>query len=350
VKVPYSEKSSLDIQKEFAHGWMAEIGFMHSLSVHNTISENINNYPYTQYLDHTPNANSPSALAVSNNMAVKVSDPFYKLFPTFTTASGAVVPNTTSLNTSSTIPVSSLILSYPEYSSVNEYYIPSSTVNFNALTARLQKRMSKGLDLNVNFEYSRQLGTTAQINPGVMWYGETSSDFPLHLAVTSIYELPFGRNRPFMTNANALVDSVLGGWKVSGEYQFLSGSPISWGNVNYTGTFKDFAMQPHVTSGPAFNTAVFDKVSADQPGAWNYRTFPLYALRSDPTNNFNFSTLKQFVLRERYIFQLRVDAFNALNHAQMSSPNLSPTSSSFGYITSQVNQNRQLAGGLHFRF
>ena len=139
---------------------------------------------------------------------------------------------------------------------------------------------------------------------------------------------------------------------MSGEYQFLSGSPISWGNVNYLGNFHDFNMHPHTSNGAAFNTAVFDKVSAttDQPGSWNYRTFPEYLLRSDPVNNFNFSALKDFVMGERYILSFRVDAFNALNHAQMSGPNVTPTSSSFGDITGQANTNRRLAGGLHLRF
>lgn len=350
VKVPYSEKFSLDVQKEFGHNWMAEMGVMHVLSVHNSLYENINNYPYAKYLDHTPNADSPTAEAVSNDMSAKVANPFYKLFPTFTTPSGAVVPNTTSLNTSSTIPVSSLVLSYPEYSGVDEFYIPGSTVNFNGLTARLEKRMSSGLDFNANFEYSRQLGTTVQTNPGILWYGETSSDFPIHLAVTSIYQLPFGRGRLFMNSADRLAESALGGWTISGEYQYLSGQPLSWGNVNYTGNFHDFHNHPHDTSGPSFNTANFDKVSADQPGSWNYRTFPQYLLRSDPTNNFDFSALKDFIIRERVILEFRLDAFNALNHAQMSTANVSPTSSSFGYITSQANTNRRLAGGLHLRF
>ena len=350
VKVPYTGKFSLDVQKEFEHGWMAEIGLLHSLSVHNSLYVNTSNYTYTPHLDHTPNADSATALAVSNDMSVKVANPFYQQFPTFTTASGAVVPNTTALNTSSTVAVSSLILNNPEYTATNGYYLPQSTIKFNALTARLQKRMSDGLELNVNFEYSRQLGTTEQLNPGVLWYGETSSDFPIHLAVTPIYELPFGRGRQFMNSSNALVDGALGGWKVSSEYQYLSGQPLAWGNVNYTGNFHDFNNRPHYTAGPSFNTANFDTVSADQPGSWNYRTFPGYLLRSDPTNNFNFSALKDFIIRERLIFQLRVDAFNALNHAQMSTPNVSPTSSSFGYITSQLNTNRTLAGGLHLRF
>jgi hypothetical protein len=355
VKVPYTERFSLDAQKEFAHGWMAEIGLTRTLSLHNSLYVNINNYPYTNYLDHTSYSTSPSAVAVSNNMAAKVTNPFYKQFPSFTTTSGATVPNTTALNTSSTIAVSSLLMSNPEFTGASEFYNPASTVHFNGLTARLEKRMSNGLELNANFEYSRQIGTTAQINPGVNWVGETTSDFPIHLAVTSIYELPFGHGRMFMNQENKLVDSVFGGWKVSGEYQYLSGAPLSWGNVNYMGNYKDFKNNPHYTAGPSFNTSVFDNIINDptslkQPGSWNYRTFPLYALRSDPSNNFNFSALKDFAVHDRFVLQARVDAFNALNHAQMSSPNLSPTSTSFGDITSQTNTSRTLAGGLHLSF
>ncbi len=349
TKVPYTEKTSLDIQKEFAHGWMAEIGFIHTLSLHNSTYFNINNYPFTQYLSHT--ATAQGASAVTTAMQTSVTNPFKGLFPTFTSTSGAAVPNTTALNTGGTVQASTLLLAYPEYTSISEFYAPTSTVNFNALTARVEKRMGKGWEINANFEWSRQLGYTAQINPGQFWYGETSSDFPIHVAVISIYELPFGRGRQWMNHVNRAVDYAFGGWKVSGEYQFLSGTPISWGNVDYIGSgYKDFNFNPHVFNSVSLNKSVFDTASADQPGAWNYRTFPLYALRTDPTNNFNFSTLKDFVLGERFIMSFRVDAFNAFNHGQLAGPNVTPSSSSFGLITGVNNTARSLAGGLHLRF
>jgi hypothetical protein len=138
---------------------------------------------------------------------------------------------------------------------------------------------------------------------------------------------------------------------VTGIYQYLSGTPIQWSNnVNYSGSFTGFNNNPHNTHAPSFNTAGFDKVSADQPGSWNFRTFPEYLLRSDPTNNFDFSILKNFTIADRIEIQPRVDAFNALNHAQMSSANISPTSASFSDVTSQLNTNRSLQGGLHIRF
>lgn len=348
VKVPYTERFSLDIQKEFSHGWMAEVGGLHTLSLHNSAYLAVNNFPYLPYLVHAPT--NQAASSVASAMATQVTNPFYGLFPTFTSTSGASVPNTTALNVNSRVMVSQLLMANPEFTGVTEFYAPAETINFNALTARLEKRMRNGLELNANFEWSRQLGNTVQINPNQWWYGETTSDFPVHLAITSIYQLPFGTGRPFMTHANRVVEAVAGGWKVSGEYQYLSGSPISWGNVDYLGDFHDFNMHPHTSNGPAFNTSVFDKVSANQPGSWNYRTFPEYLLRTDPTNNFNFSALKDFLISDRYILSFRVDAFNALNHAQLAGPSVSPTSSSFGYITGQSNTSRKLAGGLHLRF
>ena len=39
-----------------------------------------------------------------------------------------------------------------------------------------------------------------------------------------------------------------------------------------------------------------------------------------------------------------------VNRVQFGAPNLSPTSSAFGTITSQQNTNRQLQGGVHILF
>ena len=91
-------------------------------------------------------------------------------------------------------------------------------------------------------------------------------------------------------------------------------------------------------------------MSADQPNSYNYRTFPQYFGRSDANNNFDFSVLKNFAIGERFVVQPRVDAFNALNHVQFNAANVGPTASSFGTITSQLNTNRQIQGGVHILF
>ncbi|MFZ1940710.1 MAG: carboxypeptidase-like regulatory domain-containing protein [Terracidiphilus sp.] len=354
VHVPYSEKVSLDVQKQFVKNWMVEVGGFHVLSIHNSYTNQVYEVPFLPLLDHTASAHSSTAEAIANAMAVKVTNPFLGTMPSFTNpVTGTVVANTTGLNSGSTVTVNQLLQAYPEYSSLAESLIPGSTLSFNAFLFQVSKQMSYGLEFIFNYQWSRQLGGNGQLNNGgPLWYGETSSDFPQHATVTAIYQLPFGRGRMFGTDMNRGLDEAVGGWEVTGIYQYLSGTPLGWGNVNYSGDFSGFNNHPHTPEwkGPSFNTAGFDTVSNDQPSSWNYRTFPEDLLRSEPTNNFDFSILKDFTIWERVRVQPRVDVFNALNHAQFGSANTSPTAKTFGEISSQLNSPRSMQGGVHILF
>ncbi|HXS14088.1 MAG TPA: carboxypeptidase-like regulatory domain-containing protein [Acidobacteriaceae bacterium] len=346
LQVPYTEKVSLDVQKQFGKAWMLEVSGFSSHSVHLSSSLNVSAIPMLPLLSHKKTLDT----ALTTTMNTPVPNPFKGLFPAATTPNGIVIPNGTSYNTSSTISTAQILQQYPQYSGVTEQLVPNQNANFNAIMARLAKRMSYGLQFDVNYEYSRQLGAQSTLNQGQQpAYGETSSDFPQHLTLTLIYQLPFGRGRRF-ANQSRLADAFAGGWQVTSIYQALSGQPLSWGNVIYTGNWHDLNNHPHQAIGPSFNTSVFDRVSADQLNSYSYRTFPQYFGRSDANNNFDFSVLKNFAIGDRFVVQPRVDAFNALNHVQFQPANLSPTSSSFGTNTSQLNTNRQIQGGVHILF
>jgi hypothetical protein len=338
VHVAYTEKYSMDIEKQLGKSFLVELGYIGTHAVHLSYSNAISSTPLLPYLSRSAKADP----VVTAQLSATIANPFYGLYPAGT--------NTVALNTKSTFSVAQLLQAYPEYSSVTEQLVPGQNANFNAFLLRVSKRMSGGLLFNFNYEHSRLLGAQSQLNPGGgLWYGETTSDFPNHVALTAIYQLPFGRGRRFL-NQSRLVDELIGGYEVTGIYQYLSGTPIQWGNVIYNGNWHDFNNNPHNTQGASFNTSLFDTVSADQPNSYNYRTFPQYLLRSDPNNNFDFSILKNFAVGEHVILQPRVDAFNALNHPQFSSANVSPTSSAFGDVTAQLNAGRNLQGGIHFLF
>lgn len=347
LQVPYTEKASLDIEKQFGHNWMLEVSGFSSHSVHLSSSLNVSAIPLLPLLSHS----STEDVALTTALNTPVANPFRGLFPAAVTPNGISVPNTSKYNTSSTLSVASLLQAYPEYSSVTEQLVADQNSNFNALMLHLTKRMSYGLQFDVNYEWSRLLGAQSTLNQGqVPQYGETSSDYPQHITLTLIYQLPFGHGRTFF-NQSRLADEVIGGWQITSIYQALSGQPISWGNVDYTGNFSNFHNHPHDASGDAsFNTAGFNTNSKTQPNGYNYRTFPQYLLRSDGNNNFDFSVLKNFTIGERIIIQPRIDAFNALNHPQFNTANVSPTSSSFGIVNKQLNSPRQLQGGIHILF
>ncbi|MBI3698299.1 MAG: hypothetical protein HY238_26115, partial [Acidobacteria bacterium] len=49
----------------------------------------------------------------------------------------------------------------------------------------------------------------------------------------------------------------------------------------------------------------------------------------------DFSAIKNFPIRERLKIQFRAECLNAWNHPNLSTPNTTPTNSSFGAITGQ---------------
>jgi hypothetical protein len=67
-----------------------------------------------------------------------------------------------------------------------------------------------------------------------------------------------------------------------------------------------------------------------QPNGENYRTFTQYLLRQDYTSDWDANVQKDITTWENVQVQLRLDAFNLLNRPQYGTPNVSPTSSSFG--------------------
>ncbi len=49
------------------------------------------------------------------------------------------------------------------------------------------------------------------------------SDRRHRVTISGVYHLPFGRERKFLRNANAVVDAIAGGWEVAGMWLFNSG-------------------------------------------------------------------------------------------------------------------------------
>ena len=86
--------------------------------------------------------------------------------------------------------------------------------------------------------------------------------------------------------------------------------------------------------------------------ASNIRTLPsqLDNFRGEPLTLWDISAIKRFALTDRVRMQVNVEFLNAFNRAQFADPNLTPTSSDFGKVTSQSNlpRNIQLAAKLLF--
>ena len=73
-------------------------------------------------------------------------------------------------------------------------------------------------------------------------------------------------------------------------------------------------------------------------------------LRADSVQQIDFSIIKGFRITEGVRMTYRCEFFNSTNRAIFNAPDLGPTSSTFGKITSQANTPRRIQMGLRLVF
>jgi hypothetical protein len=170
--------------------------------------------------------------------------------------------------------------------------------------------------------------------------------------INAVYELPFGRNRPFLNSLHPVLDAILGGWQLSGIDSFVSGVPLSinvpgatlgngWGTrANVSGDPE--AADPSVNQW--FNTAAFSA-----PPALQYGNSALGIIEGPGAHILDLGLMKSFSLGERRYIQFRAEAYNALNHVNLGNPNTTLGTGSFGRILS-AGAARTMQFGLKLSF
>lgn len=333
----YAERWDLDIQQELPANVLLEVGYVGEHGVHGGVSHNVNSVP-VQYLSYGQSRDT----AVINNLTANVANPFRGLLPG------------TSLN-GSTVQRQQLLLPYPQFTSVTLSSEPSGASLFDELEARVEKRMSHGVRFLANYSWSKRLERVSYLNQQDPRPEKriAADDRPQHLVLSGTWELPFGEGRHYAVHV-PLAHYAVSGWNLSTVYSWQPfGAPLAWGDVIYLGTnLNNLQVHPHNVNA-AFDVTQFDRKSGDQPVAGTHiRTLPSQVsnARADGISSMDLSIIKANRITETVHLQIRADLFNALNHPQFSAPNLSPTSGSFGQITSQANLPRTVQLALRLAF
>ncbi|GAA3761926.1 hypothetical protein GCM10022270_20790 [Terriglobus aquaticus] len=114
--------------------------------------------------------------------------------------------------------------------------------NYNALQVRYEQRMVGGLTLLNSFTWSRSLDNASASLEGntpspqdannlAAEYAQSDYNTPVINVTSLVYEVPYGRGRRFGNNANRFVDTLLGGWQLTGVNTAQGGTPF---NLTYT--------------------------------------------------------------------------------------------------------------------
>jgi len=265
--------------------------------------------------------------------------------------------------------------------------------NYNGLQANLRKRLSHGMQFDLNYTYSKsidftsgaaRLGFSGTANIGAPGSrlvnafrpqdvrGVSDFDTTHQINANWIAELPFGKGRRFGHDSSGLVDAIVGGWQLSGLARWTTGFPFTIDNGQFwatnwdeqgsgeliaipkTGAFKQPDGSVSVFANP---TAALNDYIHPFPGQSGSRN----VLRGDGFASWDMNLSKRWKMpyAEGHSLQFRWEVFNVPNlkrfNVQASLGDTTTTSlqsvpSAFGDYTGLLTQPRVMQFALRYEF
>ena len=257
-----------------------------------------------------------------------------------------------------------------------------SVVNsmYNALQISWNKRMGKVGAFSFSYTLSKSSdggSSYSNIAPDTYntsnLYGPSEYDSRHIAVITYIYNIPFFKDQ------HKLTGKTLGGWQISGTAQFQTGTPCGVGTNNdfanageygsfgcgsegqfwvengtpqintgaFAGPVTNSSSPAYFTSKNANGTSIF---TAPTSGTFNLQPGVRDSIYGPGFQDWNLALYKRFAINEKNGFQFRAEAYDFINHPNLSGENLNPTSSQFGLITSKTTLARNLQLSLRYEF
>jgi hypothetical protein len=327
VRNPRNHRWSLGVQQELPWKFLIEATYIGARGENLPVTRQLNAVPQ-QYFSRSPVRDD----ATNNFLTQAVPNPFAGLLPG------------TGLN-GATVSRSQLLRPYPQFTSVQATETNGSS-DYNALQARVERRMANGFTVQVAYAWQRTMTETGYLNDSDAGLERVISAFDREHTFTSsgLAEVPFGRGRRWGNGWSGATNALLGGWQVTYIFKAQSGAPLGFGNFLFAeGKGVNDILADHPTFEQWFNVGAFNRVSAQQLVS-NVRTQPsrFAGVRGPGYAVLDLGVLKNVTLAGRTQAQFRIEAYNALDRANFQNPSTNVTSTALGTITAQNGLPRQL--------
>jgi hypothetical protein len=263
----------------------------------------------------------------------------------------------------------------PQASGINTW-TNNGAGSYHGMTVTLRRALNRGFSFDFNYTLSHSIDRGGGAESGAGVYGgimldpysntayRGSSDFDARHNINAnvLYELPFGKGKWLLKNANTVVNQLVNGWQISLIERYRSGLPSS---VFYGGVYPtnfSFGAVAYPIGAYTYGTSTYDQkgnpsVFASTTAATNW--LPMYAGTTGPRAvirlagllNFDIAVAKSFQLPwEGQRIQLRGEAFNAFNNVNFYDPVLDATSSSTFGEYQYAQPGRVMQFGLRYEF
>jgi len=252
--------------------------------------------------------------------------------------------------------------------------------NYNGLQASLTRRLSRGLQFQGSYTWSRTLDETSgssgnqvfelwlitndQRNPRQN-YGPTDFDRTHRVVISFSYSMPGLRNAPW------LLRQATANWQAAGIFVAQSGTPITildfgagsvYGNYSFenraqlsgrriaTGGSLHDRVLGHYLNASAFTNAPMAP-NGTSTSDTDFGNSGVGAIRGPGQRNLDFSLERTLSIAETHSAHVRAEFFNLTNTPNFANPlNIVGTGEAFGKITAKSNNPRIVQLALKYQF
>ena len=243
---------------------------------------------------------------------------------------------------------------YPQFNGVILTQPSFGVTDYHAAVVKLEKRYSQGLNLLVTYTWAKNLDNLdaaagdlgddqnyQDVYNRSLDKGPSGLDIRHRFTWSSVYELPFGRTKKWLTTG--IGSRVLGGWSLGAIATVQTGGPFTvTTQTNTTNLFSpsqraNVLRDPNLASGERTLDRWFDTSAFDEPEPFTFGNAGRGIVRADGRANVDFSLLKNFNFTEETFVQFRGEVFNAFNHANFGLPGHSLGGPGFGVVSSATD-------------
>ncbi|MBI3682345.1 MAG: carboxypeptidase regulatory-like domain-containing protein [Acidobacteria bacterium] len=307
-----NDRFNVSLQRQLPGRVLADITFFTNIGRH---------HPYNWDLNQV---DPRIGYRVGNQVTQSVRNPFFNLLP------ANKMPG--QLRTQQNIAVSEMLRPRPQYGALVETLRGGIENRYRSLQMLFQRPFANGFNLVVGYNYNNSKNqefydVQDNYTQTLTWQPATNARH--RLTGATIYQLPFGKGRKYMSSGRPMLEAVFGGWAASGLFTYNSGPYLRFGGALVDG--DPGVAEP--TSGRWFDTSKFKQLPP-----FTRRANPLQydSVKGPRYVNLDATLSKEFpIAGERLKFELRGEAYNLLNAFTGANPDTGVTSVNFGKITTQ---------------
>ncbi len=344
----YSQQWNLAFERQLTNNLTFDVAYVGSHIVHVGIPD--------RNLNQLTAAQIATGLQPGSTLLNTVANPYYGQIPVSSPLGRRTITN------------AQLLKPFPRFQNVAAYRNNTGQTNYNAIEAKVEQRVTRGLYLLFAYTHSKLIDDASSVFSSTVLSSPNSSSLvaadsyrPLLERDSSNGDMPnvlsFASTYNFANfRGHGIATVLLGGWSANTIYTMQSGMPVTVTQATNNNSALGVALQrPNLIANPTlapadrtparfFNTAAFS--TAPQ---FTFGSASRNPVRGSAFRDLDFALVKHTAFAEKWDAELRTELFNLTNTPAFAQPNGSFGAAAFGSITATTTDPRVVQLALRIR-